>query len=760
MLADLRFALRMLRRSPGFTLVVILSLALGIGANTAIFSLTYQVILRSLPVKDPTTLVSLRSNDYSVGWTRNDNNITVFSYPMYQALRDRNQVFTGLFGRASFPATLIYRGNAARSRAEVVTGNFFEVLGLKPALGRLLIPADDAPRQGPVVVLSYSYWAGRLGADPNVLNTQIRVNGQPALVVGVAPRGFRSLLSENSPGVFAPVSMVRLIWAGWERDQLPSSYWLNLFGRLRPGTSERQAQARLEPLFRSTLREELPLFKDLDPEARRRMLAKPLTLAPAAQGLNQLRDQWQTPLLALLVMVGLVLLICCANIANLQIARAAARQREIAVRLAVGATRAQLFRQLMVESLVLAVAGGLLGLLISQGLAQGLLSLLPSGATGGWLSARLDMRLLWFSLALSLVTGFVFGLIPALQASKPEIMPALKEESTGMSASSSQARIRKALVIAQICLSLVLLIGAGLFSRSLLNLIHTDPGFRADQLITFSIDPSLSGYTQERSIDVFREIQQRLESLPGIESVARAELGPFGGVGWGNGLSIPGRRIQGKENIYGGQNAVSPSYFRTLGIPLIAGREFTAADNNRSPLVIILNQTFARTLFPNESAVGRHVRMGDTQADAEIVGVVKDSKYGDLREKPDPFFYQPYDQARLEASRQSVFFLRSQDSERKLFTSVRRLVQQLVPDVPIQNLSSMQSMIRDSIYTDRLMAALTIAFGLLAAILAAVGLYGTISYSGRDAHRSSESGWRWARFRKRSCSSFWARQAA
>ena len=465
-LYDLRFALRMLRRSPGFTLVVILSLALGIGANTAIFSLAYQVILRSLPVRDPAGLVSLRSNDYSFGWTRNDNDKTVFSYPVYLALRNQNQVLTGVFGRAGFPATLIYRGSATRTTTEVVTGNFFEVLGLKPALGRLLIRADDAPGQNPVVVLSYSYWAGRLGADPNVLNTQIRVNGQPALIVGVAPRGFRSLLSENSPGAFAPVSMVRLIWAGWDRDQQPSSYWLNLFGRLKPGIHERQAQAVLEPLFRRTLREELPSFKDLDTESRSRLLAKPLTLVPAAQGLNLLRNQWQTPLLALLVMVGLVLLICCANIANLQIARAAARQREIAVRLAVGATRAHLFRQLMVESFVVAVAGGLLGLVISQGLAQGLLSLLPSGATGGWLSARLDMRLLWFSLALSLLTGFLFGLIPALEASRPEIMPVLNEESSGMSAGTSQSRVRKALVVTQICLSLVLLIGAGLFSHS------------------------------------------------------------------------------------------------------------------------------------------------------------------------------------------------------------------------------------------------------------------------------------------------------
>jgi predicted permease len=593
---DLRFGLRTLRRSPGFTLLAVLSLALGIGANTAIFSLVYQVVLRALPVKDPASLVSLESNDDNWGWTRRDNNQTVFSYPMYQALRDNNQVFSGLLARVSFPATLAWHGNAVSATAEVVTGNFFQVLGVTPSLGRLLMPADDTPSQSPVVVLSYGYWVDHLGADPNVLDSQISLNGKPSLVVGVAPRGFRGLLTGRDPDFFTPLSMMDVMSPGWDKNVRPDAYWLNVVGRLRPGTGRARADAMMLPLFRSVQREELPRMTDIDAEARQKILAKPLRTQPATQGLNALRAQWQTPLAVLMVMVGLVLLIACANVANLLIARATARQREIAIRLAVGATRWRLVRQLMVESAILALAGGLLGLFLSGTLTEGLLNLLPAGTAGGWLAAQLDVRLFFYSLSLSLVVGLFFGLAPALQAMRFGVAPALKEQTTGISTGGSRSRFRQALIVLQVAVSLLLLVGAGLFTRSLVNLLHTDPGFRADRLITFTIDPSLSGYSLERRLALFRELQQRLAGIPGVRSAAAAQLVPLGGWNWGNGIKAPGSRNAGEKYADCAENSVGPGYFRTLGIPLVAGREFATGDSAASAKVAIVNETFARYL--------------------------------------------------------------------------------------------------------------------------------------------------------------------
>jgi predicted permease len=736
---DVRFALRTLRRSPGFTLLAVLSLALGIGATTAIFSLVYQVVLRSLPVHDPGSLVSLESDDYNIGWTRRDNNETVFSYPMYRTLRDGNRVFTGLIARAAFPATLAYRGEAARASVEVVTGNFFEVLGVRPALGRLLLPADDgAPGQNPVIVLGYTWWRNHLGADPKILNSRILVNNTPALVVGVAPRGFRGLLTGSDPEFFAPISMMGIISPGWDRNEHPDAYWLSVVGRLRPGVTGRQAAAMLLPLFRAAIADELPQFQDVTQEARKKLLAKPVMVQSAAGGVNTLRAQWETPLMVLMVMVGLVLLIACANVANLLIARATARQREIAIRLAVGANRFQLVRQLLVESVLLAIAGGLLGLLLSENLTDGLLALLPGDAAGGWLAPQLDVRLLGFSVALSLLTGLLFGLAPVLHVMRSGVAPTLKDQTAGMSASGSQSRLRQALIVAQICISLLLLIGAGLFTRSLVNLIRSDPGFHADHLVAFTLDPSLSGYSRERRLALFRQLEERLGGLPGVAAVSRAQFFPFGGWGWGNGIKAPGTRNAGQQYVDCGENSIGAAYFSTLGIPLLAGREFTETDTGNSPKVAILNETFARFLFEGANPIGRHILIGSNNADAEIVGVVKDSKYGSLREKPSRFLYVPFEQEGDDFTRQSAFFLRTRGGDQSVIAAARAAVSQLDANLPIERLNSMRVVIDNSIYTDRLMATLAIAFGILAAVLAAVGLYGTVSYS--VARRTREFG--------------------
>jgi predicted permease len=739
MWTDLRFAFKTLKRSPGFALTAVLSLALGIGANTAIFSLLYQVVLRSQPIQNPQTLVSLESDDNNFGWTRRDNNRTVFSYPMYRELRDRNQALRGLIARSSFPATLAYHGDAIRASAEVVSGNFFDVLGVRPALGRVLSPADDGvPGENPAIVLSHSYWASKLGADPRVLNSQILMNGHPVTVVGIAPPEFRGVLAGNTPEFFAPISMMQLVAPGWTRSQRPDAYWLSVFGRLRPGVGEARANAMLGPLFHAIWTSQIPQMESLDEESRLKILAKPLTLRAASQGLNGLRDQWQTPLLVLSVMVGLVLLVACANVANLLIARATSRQKEIAVRLAVGATGWILARQLMVESVILALAGGLAGLVLSLSLTSGLLALLPVDAAGGWLSAQPDIRLLWYSLALSLLTGLLFGLVPALQAMRASVAAALKEQTGGMSASGSHARMRQVLVVAQICLSLLLLVGAGLFTRSLINLAASDPGFRQDRLVTFALDPSLSGLSSERSRAIFRQLSERLNSLPGVRSAAIAEFPPFGGWGWGTGAKAPGTRNANDKYVSAGENSVGPGYFRTMGIPLLAGREFTESDSAAAPKVAILNQTFARYLFDDANAVGRHIITGDNDADLEIVGVAKDSKYGGVREQAERFLYVPYEQGGPDFVRRAAFLVWTQGGESGMMTALRQAVREVDPNLPIERLAALKVMVGNSIYTDRLIATLALAFGVLAAILAAVGLYGTVAYS--VARRTREFG--------------------
>ncbi len=725
---DLRFAARTLRRSPGFVILTVLTLALGIGANTAVFSLLYQVVLRSVPVKDPASLVVLESDSYHRGLERRDNSHSVFSYPMYNELRDRNQVFSGVIARALFPATLAFHGSAANTTAEVVTGNFFEVLGVQPALGRLLLPSDDQrSASSNAIVLSYSYWAGHLGADTAVLNSHILMNNHPVEVVGVAARNFRSLVSGDTPDFFAPVAMQGMIDADWDNDQ-PGSNWLNICGRLKLGVTEAQANAMLLPLYRSVMASELPRFQDLDETARKKLTAKTVAVRSAAQGLNELRDQWQAPLLVLMFMVGLVLLIACANVANLLMARAASRQKEIAVRLAIGASRAQIFRQVLTESTALSIAGGCLGIFAARSLIEGLLAVLPADATGGWLSANLDGRVLLFSLGLSILTGILFGLAPALQTTKPSLVSALKDQSMSVSGTSAQSRTRQALVAAQICLSFLLLIGAGLFTRSLVNLLYYDPGFKPQHLLTFSIDPRLSGYSRERAAALFRELDQKFQNMSGVVSAAVGAFSPFAGDNWGSGIRRPGSE-RGSESIPVQENAAGPRYFQTLGIPLVAGRMFADTDTRTSAKVAILNQTLAHYLFENENPIGRHIKIGPQDTDTEVVGVVKDSKFSGLREQPTRFLYVPKEQADDEFMGQAAFFIRSRGDESLLMNAIRMTVKRLDANVSIDRLTSMKTMVDDSIYTDRLIAILAVSFGVLAMVLAGVGLYGTISYA-------------------------------
>ena len=730
------FALRSLRKAPVFFLLAVTTLGLGIAANTAIFSLFYQVLLRSLPVHEPERLVVLHYDKPTLfGSSSNDTNETVFSYPFYLSMRD-NRALDGLAARSSSPLQMMIDGAAERTRAELVSGNFFTVLGLTPRLGRLFTPADDSVRGGnPVAVLTYDFWMRRFAASTAVLNRTILLNGQPFTIVGVAPEGFRGILAGVDRDLFVPVSMMAALTPGWKGFDEPGTQWLTLIGRLAPGISRESARAQLQPLFSSAIRVDMDRA-NATKEERARFEHKRLELHSAANGLNSLERSWRQPLYVLLAMVLLLLLIGCANVANLLMARAVNRSREIGIRLALGAGRARVVRLLFTESILLALIGTLLGVALSLVLTRGIIRMMPASAIGGWLSGELNIPILLFSALLMIAATTLFGLAPALQATRAELSGLGARSHTSGGAIHSQAR--KALLAGQIALSLMLLCTAGLFGRSLANLMRFDPGFRPDHLLTFSVDAGLGGYDNQRGMNFYRDVTRRVGELPGVQSVSMAFAGPVAGSRSISNVSVERYTPRSEEEMLSENNAVGPDYFRTLGIPLIEGREFDVRDKDGAPKVAIVNQKFVKRFIGNHSAVGWKMERGSGgPLDITIVGVAGDSVTQNLREPAMPMFYIPFEQAIGPSNARAAdgtrilrgsFFVRSRTGLDALQPAIRGIVSQLDPALAVYAMHPIQMNLDDSIYTDRLVAALATAFGFLALTLTAVGLYGVIGY--------------------------------
>jgi putative ABC transport system permease protein len=733
LLQDLRYGARMLLKNPGFTVIAVLTLALGIGANTAIFSLTDQILLRRLPVERPEELVVLRSPGPKGGhvWSDGDDAAS-FSYPMYKDLRDRGaNVFSGLLARFAIPLSVAGAGQTERADGELVSGNYFEILGVRPALGRVFNQEDDrAPGAHQVVVLSHAYWTRRFGADPAILNKSLTVNGNPMTVIGVSREGFRGVQVGQTPDVFVPMMM--------KAQMIPNSrglddrrdYWLAIMGRLKPGMSRAQTEEAIRPSYRSILEEELSLRSGGSAQSRQRFLDKIILLEDGSNGRQVLQRDSKQPFLILMGMASLALLIACANVANLLLARGAARQREIAVRMALGAGRWRLMRQFLLESLMLSMTGGAVGLIVAVWTIQGLVAAIPPSVGALGLSTELDLRLLGFTLALSALTGLLFGVAPAARATRLNLEATLREQGSSASGSLSSVRFRKALVASQIVLTTVLLVGAGLFARSLNNLKRLDLGLRADHLIAFSVAPELNGYTPQRTIAFFDDLRQSVAALPGMRSVSAAEIAILTDSNAGSNVTIEGYQAQENEDMEVRHNRIGPDFFTTMGIPLLGGREFTVADTAGSAKVAIINETMARRFFANRNPIGSHFAFGAgdrIRPDIEIVGVVKDSKHATVREEKRPFAYLPY--AQETNLGRITFYARTDQDVVSIAPSLRREVAQRDNNLPIYDLKTLRQQTNESLFSDRFLTFLSICFGSLAAALAAIGLYGVMAYT-------------------------------
>ncbi|MGH9751958.1 MAG: ADOP family duplicated permease [Blastocatellia bacterium] len=704
---DLRYGLRMLLKNPGFTTIAVLTLALGIGANTAIFTLLDKVLIRPLPVEQPDQLVTF-VEDAGGG-------PAIFSYPLYAELRDRKDVLSEVIAYEQRPFSMSDGNVTDRVIGQIVSGNYFATLGVRPALGRFFLPEEDrVPNTHPVIVISHGLWRRRFGADPAVIGKTLSLNAYRYTVVGVAPSEFTGTTRGTVNDIYVPIMMQAQV--GPRRNGVldnRNNGWLQLIGRLKPNVSRQQAQAAIATLVGDANK----TFPG-NPDKAADQIGDPtkVFLMDGSRGHTDRVKDLSLPLKLMMGVVGFVLLIACANVANLLLARASARRKEMAVRLAIGASRWRIVRQLLTESAILSALGGGAGLLLAYWGASLLLgfqqqtNVVPRAFDGSL--ASLDGRALGFTLGLSLLTGIVFGLAPALAASRPDFVAALKEDTPGLGGRAQRLRLRNLLVVTQIALSLVVLIGAGLCLKSLRGLQAIDPGFEPAKVMTASFDLSQNGYNEERGRQFIAQLSERVATLPGVEAVSFANVVAFSDAPWTNPAFIEGSKPQPASH-----NAISPTYFQTLGIPLAQGSEFTAQDTAGAPRVFIVNEVAARRYWPGREAVGQRLNGG------EVVGVARNSKERGLTADPRPTIYKPLSQNYMP---ELTLHVRTATPSQTLLAAVRREAQALDPTLPVYNLQTLAQQKDGLLYTERLAAALLTLFGLLALSLAAVGIYGVL----------------------------------